>query len=237
MAVNKGLSAKSFENMITERGVPVKWERAQRCTCWDMTSGQPGYSCKACNGDGYVYDEPIEESAILIQSLIMSKDFTHIGEYRMGDAVATVPYRKRVLIDGLPDYVENKLYWVGEWDRITLMNTEFRSDEILVRGESLYGREPDKLRNEEITRIVSVLQADTVSGKITFYTPEVDFVLENGRIEWLGEAVQYPIIGEKYSVQYYHRPTYQVYTQLPQHRDQDNQHFPKKVILRYKDVI
>lgn len=237
MAVNKGLSAKTFEKMITDRGVPVKWERAQRCTCWDMTSGQPAYSCKACNGDGYVYDEPIEESAILIMSLVMNKEFTPIGEYRMGDAIATVPHRKQVVLDGLPAYVENKLYWIGEWDRITLMNTEFRSDEVIVRGEPFYGRDPDRLRNSEVTRIVSVLKANTETGKITFYNPETDFVLEAGRINWLEEAVQAPLIGEKYSVQYYHRPTYQVYTQLPQHRDQDDQHFPKKVILRYKDVI
>lgn len=234
MAVNKGLNAKAFEDMITARGVPVKWERAQRCTCWDDLSGQPGYSCKACFGFGYVYDAPIEESAILIQSLIMSKDFTYIGEYRMGDAIATIPYRKRVMIDGLPAYVENQLYWIGDWDKITLMNTEFRSDEVLVRGERVFGREPDTLRNPDVTKIVSVVKTDPITGKITVYEPETDFILEGSQLQWIANS---PIEGEKYSVQYYHRPVYVVYTQLPQHRDQDGQHFPKKVVLRYKDVV
>lgn len=236
MAMNIRLSAKQYEDMITRRGTNVLWERAQRCSCWDISSGQPNYHCKACHGYGYIYDAPIEESAILIMSLALNKEFTQLGEYRMGDAIATVPLQKRVEVPGKISYAENPLYWIGEWDQITLLNTEFRSDELLIKDEALYDRDPDTLRNTCVTKIVGVHKADPITGIVTRYTEGVDFVLNGATIEWV-QSDNVPLPGEKYSVQYYHRPIYVVYTQLPQHRDQDNQHLPKKVILRYKDVI
>ena len=230
------LRAESFEDMIMRRGVHVKWQRSQKCPCWNGDSGQPAYDCKACNGYGYLYEPTIESKYILIMGLILSKDFTPIGEYRMGDCIATIPYRKKIMINGRWQFPFNEIYDVGEWDKIILIESEFRSHETLIRNTPILGRLSDTLRNEEITKIINVLSVNENTGVITSYNQGIDYELNNKRISWLlgGNS---PINGQKYSVLYYHKPVYLVYTQLPQSRDQDGQRLPKKLILRYRDVI
>lgn len=229
------MNALKFTDMISKRGMPVKWERAQKCTCWDEYAGQPSTTCKACNGFGYIYDEPVYEDQVLVMSLILNKEFTQIGEYKMGDCIATIPELKKVknTETGLWEYPKNPLYDIGEFDKITLMSTEFRSTDVLIKGQSMYGREADTLRNPDVTQILRVLKADPITGDITVYSKDINFTVDGNKINWITGLAD----GEKYSVMYYHRPIYLVYTQLPQSRDQDGQHFPKKVVLRYKDVI
>lgn len=230
------LRAESFEDMIMRRGMPVMWYRSQKCPCWDDVSGQPNYSCKACAGQGYLYEPPIQTSFILIMGLILSKDFTPIGEYRMGDCIATIPARKKVMINGRWEFIPNEIYDIGEWDKIILVESEFRSHETLIKDQHMFGREPDTLRNEEITKIISVLSIDENTGAITKYNEGADFEIVGQKINWLS-GINAPNNNQKYSILYYHKPVYLAYTQLPQSRDQDGQRLPKKLILRYRDVI
>ena len=230
------LNQQNFEELITRRGIPVKWERSMRCSCWSEDSGQPQYSCKACQGWGYVYEPPIEEDAVLVMALQMNRNDTPQGEFRLGDAVMTVPMRKRTTNEqGLIEYVDIPIYNIGEWDRVSLMNTTFRSHEHLVRGQGVYGRMPDTLRNPDVTSVLKVAKMDATTGSVTEYIEDEDYQVFGNYIQWA--SGQGPSIGDRYSVLYYHRPVYIVYQQLPQHRDPDQQHFPKRVVLRYRDVI
>lgn len=236
MAAEIQLRAPSFEEMIQRRGMPVLWEKSQKCTCWDDYSGHPTSSCLACHGVGYLYDAPIETRNVLIMSLVINKDFTFAGEYRMGDAIATVPKRKYEKDEnGLWHRPFNALFDIGEWDKITLVETEFRTHETLKLDTPLYGREADTLRNEAVTRVMSVLKANPETGNITYYAEGTDFTLDGNKLNWDSSANLET--GETYSVLYYHRPVYIVYTQLPQSRDQDMQQLPKKVVLRYRSEI
>ncbi len=230
------LRAESFEDMIMRRGMPVLWYRSQKCPCWNDNSGQPDYSCKACGGYGYLYEDPIEARHIVVHSLILSKDFTPIGEYRMGDCVASIPYRKKMMVGGKWQFPFNEIYDIGEWDKIIILNSEFRSHETLIKNQTIFGREADTLRNEEVTKIINILTINKDTGAVTYYVEDEDFSLEDSKITWL-DGGNAPEDEEKYSVLYYHRPVYLGYTQLPQSRDQDNQRLPKKLILRYRDVI
>jgi hypothetical protein len=230
------LSAQHFEEMITRRGVPVLWEKAIRCTCFDSYSGQPSYSCKACGGTGYVYAHPVKVTTVLIMSLVLSKDFTPVGDFRMGDLVATVPKRykaqdanKKVI------WPFNPMYDIGDYDKVTLLDSEYRAHDILVKDEPIGKRSPDTLSNQNITRVLNLVRTDANTGEVVEYFPEVDFTLNGNKVEWVTQNSPAP--GEKYSVLYYYNPTYIVYTQLPQPRDQDGQNFPKKVVLRFREDI
>jgi hypothetical protein len=230
------LNAKHFEDMISRRGRSVLWEQAFKCSCWSDSSGQPDYSCKACDGLGYIYDSPMNIYKILIMTLVLSKEFTPIGDFRMGDCIATIPEHFKTVEANKVLYPENPMFDVGEWDKITLTDTEFRYNDFLIKGESILGRPADTLKHKFVTRILSVLKANSETGEVTFYEYNVDFILNNMTLQWLPEGNS-PAEGEKYSIMYYYRPTYIVYTQLPQSRDPDGQHFPKKVVLRLMDVV
>jgi hypothetical protein len=230
------MNAAHFEDLIFRRGKMVLWERAQRCTCWNADSGQPAVYCKACGGTGFLYDHPFQSKFILITGLNINKEQTQMGEVQLGDCIATVPYRTKVIAsNGLISYPDNPLYEIGEWDKITLLDSEFKSNENLVRGTPLFGRPPDTLYHGMVTKVIRILQADPDTGVVTYYTPDVDYKLNGNVIEWQSNGKQ-PAEGSQYSALYMHRPVYIVQNQLPQVRDQDGQHFPKRVVLRYKGV-
>lgn len=217
--------------MLYRRGRGVYWERAMKCSCYNEYSGNPNIACKACEGRGYIYDEPIYEDAVAVQGLVVSKNYTPIGEYQMGDAVCTVPYK-------VPDksqipYSERlvPMFWIGEFDRVTLMTSEFKYTDTVIRGTWFRQQPPDTLRHRHITDVIRVLQSDPDTGQVTIYEPGVDYELDGRTIKWLDDGNS-PAEETFYTVMYRYHPTYTVYTELPQARDQDGQHFPRKVILR-----
>lgn len=229
------LRENSFNELIRRRGGSVIYRRSIKCTCWDDSSGQPHYDCKACGGYGYIYDAPIEETHVLVMNLALNKEFTQLGEYRMGDCVMTIPHIKKIMgEDQLWQYPPHPMYDIGERDQVTLLDSEFRTHETLVRGEPILGRLPDTLRQEFVTKILAIIQANPDTGEVKHYGTSL-WSCSGSTIQWL--TADAPAIGTKYSVLYYNHPTYVVYTQLPQSRDPDGQHMPKRVVIRFKDVI
>lgn len=235
---NIGLIQSHFDDLLSRRGRHILWQQAQRCTCWNPHSGQPGYDCLACSGLGYVYDSPgIEETSVLLVSMVLNRDNPqNIGEERLGDCILTVPYKKLLMGQGIKRYEPVPAYWIGEYDRVIVLDTEFKTSEVLVRGEEIFGgkRISDSLRNEFVTKIIRILKSNSGTGEITYYSEGEDYQLSNNKIEWNEDMG--PEEGEKYSVLYLHRPTYIVYAQLPQPRNQDNQVFPRKVVLRHREI-
>lgn len=229
------LHQRKFEQMIKRRGKAVIWERAMRCSCFNEESGNPLEDCKACNGEGFIYDEPYVEDAVLVMSLALNKEFTPVGEYSMGDAVCTVPYEKQD--KSVVPYVNVKvpMYWIGEHDKVTLLSTQFKATRAVRKGTWYRGREPDVLPNTYVTEILRIIQADSDTGDVTVYESGTDYNLDGNKVIWLNGG-QAPADGTFYTVMYLHHPTYVVYTDLPQARDQDGQIFPRKVVLRYNDM-
>lgn len=223
------------EDMIDRRGRPVKWEEAIICSCWKLDSGSPAYDCAACHGKGYVYQPPIESKA-LVTSITLNKNFEAMaGVFEVGDAVMTVAKRiPQRLPNGLMNgkFDENPLFNVNMHDRITLLDDEFRSSEVLVKDTPMDMRAADTLLNSNVTRVRSIQKYDPVSGGATLYTPGVDYNMVDNLVSWISGGSS-PVPGEQYSVAYYHRPTYVVMTPLPKPRHQDGQDFPRYVALRY----
>lgn len=234
------LHANKFEDMVARRGRDVEWQQAVLCSCWNMDSGSPSYHCKACGGLGFTYEAPVIERA-LVMSVTQSKDFEEMaGVFDVGDAVMTVP--KRVFTNffapnntsgvGTMRYErDNAMYDVGMNDLITLLDDEYKTSELLVKGTELNGRPADTLLNPKVTKVLTIRVSDPVTGDVTRYEPDTDFTWDGGTIVWVGNQ---PDEGTVYSVTYKHRPVYTVFINLPKPRYQDNQELPRYVALRYR---
>jgi hypothetical protein len=232
------IHAEKYEQLIDRRGRPIMWEEAVMCTCWDFRSGQPLYSCRACNGKGYIYMEPVESNA-LVMSVNLSKDFQDMaGVFEVGDAVMTVPkHIPKKLYNGgydMSDIEDNPMYDIGLWDRVTLLDDEYKSSEILIKGIPMDSRPADTLRNDKITGVKSIQKYNKNTGEATYYELGIDFAVQGSKINWIDMANS-PSEGEQYSVVYFHRPIYIVTATLPKPRHQDGQDLPRYVALRYLD--
>lgn len=240
------IHAEKYENLIDRRGRPVKWQEAIACSCWDATSGQPLYSCQACKGAGYIYKQPVTGEA-LVTSITMSKDYQEMaGVFEVGDAVLTVPKRipqahptTGIIDRTMATAISNPMFDIGMNDLVTLLDDEYKSSEPLIRGVDLYGRPADTLLNIDVTRVKSVQKANSETGVVTTYVQagqgvlNPDFQLTANLIDWLPGGNS-PVAGGQYSVVYFHRPVYTVFTTLPKPRHQDNQDLPRYVALRYR---
>lgn len=230
------IHAEKFEVLIQRRGREVKWEEAILCSCWNLTSGQPDYNCKACKGKGHTYNTPVL-GIVLFTSVTANADFQDMaGMFQIGDAVMTVPKRMwlRTATGWDMRTFENvPLYNVGMYDLITLTDDEYKTSEVLIKGEPMYGRPADTLINDTVTAIQVVRKSDPVTGAITDYVPGVDYTNTADTINWLagGNA---PDDGEQYSVIYRHHPVFTVLTTLPKPRHQDGNDLPRYVALRYR---
>jgi hypothetical protein len=214
----------------------VSWEEAVICSCWNLDSGQPAYACQACYGKGYVYQQSIE-GIVLVTSISMNKEFQEMaGIFEVGDAVMTVPRRTPLkLSDGswsMSDFQDNPLFEIGMYDKITLLDDEYKTSEILVKDTPMYGRPADTLINSKITKIKAIKQFNSETGGTVDYTIDTDFTLSDNKIAWI-EGQPQPVSGSQYSVTYFHRPTYIVSANLPKPRHQDNQELPRYVALKY----
>lgn len=236
-AITQQMHADHFETMIYRRGRRVKWREATICSCWNHETGQPLYNCKACGGFGYIYGEPVF-SVALVTNLTVEKDFYQsVGNFEYGDATLTIPKRipkinPKTGILSLVDFDDNPMYDIGLFDLVALTDDEIKYAEVLTRNQSINGRPPDTLTQDEITRIKTVQKIDPVTGNITIYEQGVDFQLNGNTIEWI--SANQPADGENYSVVYFHHPTYFVFTELPKPRYQDNQFMPRSVVIRLR---
>lgn len=233
------LHAEKFEQMILRRGRVVQWEEAVMCSCWNLTSGQPYYECSACDGKGYVYEDPIQEVAIVTSVTHNAEYEAMSGVFEVGDAIMSVGYRTPYVdpVTGNMDTTMrratlSKLYHIGIHDRITLMDDTYKTSEVLVKGERMFARQPDTLLNNYVTAIRKVCVWDPETGLKTGFIEGEHFTRNGNHIEWLGTSEE-PEEGTQYSVVYDHRPTFTIFTNLPTPRYQDKQFMPRRVALRY----
>ena len=229
------LNVRKFEELVDRRGRVIKWEEASICSCWNLDSGQPAYECNACNGGGYVYEDPINAVA-LIMNIAFNKQFNDMaGIFEVGDAVASIPKHVPTM-DSLGKYIAGKstvnpMYEIGMYDKVTILDDEHKTSEILVRGEQSHTKAPDTLLNSDITKIKAIRTFNMSTGESTAYEEDTDFTLNGNEIVWVGAS---PAEGTQYSVLYMHRPTFTVLTALPKPRHQDGQDFPRYAVLRYR---
>lgn len=225
----------NIEELIDRRGRSLEWQEAVLCSCFNVDSGQPLYTCEACGGKGFVY-RPAVVSKAIVTSVNLNQEWQEMaGMFEVGDAVMTVPKafpirNERNIPTGKS--TDNLMFEIGVNDKVTLLDDEYKTSEVLIQGSPIGHRNADTLLNERITRIKSVSSFDTLTGIETKYYADVDYTLDINRFIWLPNGNS-PGDFQQYSVTYFHRPTYVVIANLPKPRHQDGQDLPRYVALRY----
>lgn len=234
--MDRKLHSEKFEELVALRGRKVNWSEAIICSCWNLTSGQPSYTCKACNSTGYIYKPPIVCQALLT-SIAFNKDFNEFaGAFEVGDATLTVPKMVPQIINGRASSTEkdlNPMFRIGVFDLITVIDDDWKFSEVLIRNRATPKRPADTLLNFDITTIHSIQTSDQITGAVTYYNEGTDFTMSGNLVVWTPGGNS-PADGQQYGIVYGHRPTYTVLIQLPEPRHQDSQDLPKRVVLRFK---
>lgn len=103
-----------FEQIISERGMPIRWEMATLCSCVraDATSGTPSFNCGLCyNGNIFVNPQTLTAA---VTNITGQRNAQIFGELAIGGIYVTVP----------------GAYRLGVNDRITLLNQTMRYSEL-----------------------------------------------------------------------------------------------------------
>jgi hypothetical protein len=123
-----------------------------------------------------------------------------------GDAVCTYPY----------------MFNIAENDVITILSGN-------TPGKIVLKHVSDEV--DDIIQEFFISQVDSIETQKGEYREGVDFILAGtNRIHWIGE--NRPDIGAVMSINYQYRPTYRVAKNIPQLRTSEDQHIPRKVVLK-----
>lgn len=224
-----------LEELIQARGDDVILETGIACSCRrdDALAGlttkenQPStfrkINCTACQGDGFIY-----RNARCVRGLVTSvqggpnRRLIEGGYAVPGDAVFS------------PSTCAG---FVGDFDKVTFTYADSIGDgQVIMRGAATYGENADRLTHTQRDEDRLWYQAADAlwceDENQVVYTPNVDFVLEDKRITWIGAK---PAVGVFYTLKYTAYLEWIVYN-TPLLRMDNNRSLLQRVLLRKKHV-
>jgi hypothetical protein len=190
-----------------QRGERYRWFKALRCGC------ESPRQCAQCDADGRVYIEqamPVKARALVhsTQTEMTDKEF---GVFPQGSTMISV----------MPD--ESPLVRL---DRVVL--TERRRT---VRAEVTRGATSAGTGNSDAFIHAPVVAITDVRKGATVYALDVDYVLTESGLTWLGSNK--PANGERFAVEYAYTPTYVFLEQndKPPRPDHEGVFMPQRGLL------
>lgn len=181
-----------FEELIAHHGIRMIHSRPVPCpNVRDLHDGTHSPSCSFCFNGFYYYDE--QEFIGVLFSNSMDRRFQTSGTWDLDQAYVMVPVK---------DSSGNTLD-VQYFDQIIIPDFTVRYYQRVEHSQSGIDR-----MQFPVTSVDFLIDA---SGKR--YRPDIDFVVDNGRIRWIGERPGYDPFTDRgviYSVNYYTRPAYTV---------------------------
>ncbi|GHV80178.1 hypothetical protein AGMMS49944_19690 [Spirochaetia bacterium] len=142
----------------------------------------------------------------ILLSQNLNKEDSQLVSAHNGDAVCTYPY----------------MFNVSENDVLTVLSGNMPGKVVLnhISDES-----------DDIIPEFFVAEVDNLETQEEKYQEGIDFILAGtNRIHWLGENK--PAAGAVMSINYQYRPTYRVAKNIPMLRTSEDQHIPRKVVLK-----
>jgi hypothetical protein len=209
------LAFNQFLGQYGQIGQQYAWYQSAACPCCDPYSGSALPSCPLCLGKGKIYPATPVTGVAALAGQRAQKDWAQFGQYEMGDLVLTIP-------QNVP------IYGMGQWDRVTALNTQQVFSLVLTSGSPL-----EKL----FTSVIGI--------ESTFWLIDDGTVVQQGGVPTLNpdgtlswpnggqppEGTQYTITGTK-MLDYY------CWGMYPSNRNfQQGLQLPRKVILRDWDLF
>ncbi len=204
-----------FLGQYGQIGQEYAWYQSDACPCKDPYSGAALPDCPACLGRGVIYPaEPVTGVAALAGQRAQ-KDWATFGQYEQGDLVLTIPQAATI-------------YGMGQWDRVTALNTQQVFSQVLTAGSPL-----EKLWTSVLSLTkVFWLAAD---GK-TIIKGDLPTLNDDGTLTWGTGATPEP--GQQYTLTGVKMLDYYCWGMFPTNRNfQQGLQLPRKVILRDWDLF
>jgi hypothetical protein len=142
----------------------------------------------------------------VVLSQNLNKENTCLVNAHNGDAICTYPY----------------MFNVAENDVLTILSGVMPGKILLphVSGET-----------DDIIPEFFIAKVDSLETREAEYREGIDFIITGtNRLHWIGENK--PEDGAVMAINYQYRPTYRVAKNIPQLRTSEDQHIPRKVILK-----
>lgn len=207
----------AFNQFLGENGnigQQYAWYQSAACPCVDPYSGQALPACPVCLGKGHIYPSQPVTGVAALAGQRAQKDWATFGQYEAGDLVLTIPE-------------DTPIYTMGQWDRVTAMNTQQAFSNVLVSGSPL-----EKLW----TSVIAVSGTFWLINDGTEVQPGgVPVVNADGTLSWPNGGQ--PPAGMQYTITGTKRLDYYCWGMYPTSRNfQQGLRLPRKVVLRDWDL-
>jgi hypothetical protein len=210
------LNPLAFDRLLSTQnlGQLFLWRRAYVCPCSTEYSGAASETCPVCGGKGRTWGEPTEGHAGMTGQGLKRR-YAEFGRFEPGDAMLTIPE-------------DSPLYYMGEFDRVLMLNSSSPFSLVLRRGVN------DRLFYTDVDNIDRVFWLDPADGA-TIIDGTIPDVAEDSTLIWApGDG---PPDGVQYSVTGIATDEFFVYLEIPSNRNAGTGPLPKKVIVRKWDLF
>jgi hypothetical protein len=197
-------------------GQQYAWYQSDACPCRDPFSGAATPDCPLCLGKGVIYPADPVNGVAALAGQRAQKDWYQFGQSEAGDLVLTIPH-------------EATIYGMGQWDRVTAMNTQQVFSQVLIAGSPL-----EKLW----TSVISLTKVFWLSPDGTaIIAGDLPTLNPDGSINWSASAAA-PEAGTQYTITGTKKLDYYCWGMYPTNRNfQQGLQLPRKVILRDWDLF
>jgi hypothetical protein len=210
-------SPDAFNRLLGASGVigqQYMWYRADACPCVDRHSGAANPACPLCFGKGRQYAAGVQGVAAMAGAKTQ-REWAQFGIYEQGDVVVTIPE-------------ESAIYDIGQYDRVSALNSTLRFSEVLRRGSP---KERLLFSPETVTRLFWLSSDGTAVVEGTVPTVGAD-----GVPVWAADGA--PPTGTAYTITGTKLIEYMCFGNFPSNRNMNQgARLPRKVVLRDSDLF
>lgn len=210
------LNPAHFNRFLNHLGQRVFWRQAIDCPCRNPHSGGADQSCTLCRGVGQVWGDALS-GVVALSGQEQHREWASFGLWESGDLVVTIPS-------------DSPLYLLGEFDRITFIDSSEPFSLTQVRGKSGPLAFPVKALDR------CVVRSTDAQNNWILVAVAVPTLSQQNLPTW--EEGEGPAALQTYSLSGRKYPEYFVYRNFPQDRaHHQGLDLPRKVILRRFDLL
>lgn len=187
----------NFDQLVKRRGIKFIHYKSLPCPnikVLDDNSHDP--DCTICDGSGITYYDP-KEIIGTFTSNSLEKQLEFQGAWEVGSAMVTFP----------SEYEDGSQADFTLYDKLQVVDYTVRLWELKEYEETPDNRQQLRYPIEKIAMLIT-----TDGSTITEYLVDVDFTIQDGKIEWVaGKAPSYDNVndmGQTFSVAYFAHPVF-----------------------------
>jgi len=186
-----------FVRVINQHGKYVVWRKALLCPCLSEKTGQADLACTDCDASGYLYVDPIDIRALMMQFDKSTRIYEKFGLWQEGGVAITVEPK----------------YRLGYRDSIEMKDSIMSFNELLKKGNrrGIRSKLPSGVDSARyrITNLTRMIYREVKTGlTITLENGAHFTVTDDGWIKWTASGNAQVADGTFLSVHYDYHPVF-----------------------------